>query len=431
MTLTRLAVALTISLFASFGVTYAQTVPALTDCQQNQESPDRVVYGSGGHMFIVSQDFRIDIPADKYVSQFAEVSRALQVKGIKLVIVPLAYKGLVDVKHLDLNDPVQRFYDWSLSRKTYRGFVQKLKALNVTTVDTLTPALVAKQQFFNKTDWHWTSEGSRLIADRVAATIRGLPVSRQLPPKQFKTTVLPDRELDGGSAYYASQIEKRCGVKLSTRETIHVYQTSAIDPSVGLLDDDAPDVVLAGTSFSAAPWNFEGFLKQALGVDVLGTAVIGGGVHSSLQSYLMSAAFLSHPPKVLVWEFDFDRLYDTPLEQKHWSQLLAMTQADCTNASPQTPAAVVSPETILEITQQVHPGILRLQFSDLSLRFFDATPSSGGVAQEIRQAGRWDFITNNGAYYLPVQNADHLKITIPDFQKNVSGTVAVTQCQTH
>lgn len=399
------------------------------DCLQNQISPERVVYGKEGHMFIVSQDFREEFPVEQTLPLFLAVSQSLNKQGIKLVVVPIAHKGIVDVKYLNRSDLIQREYNWLNARTAYRHLISGLKDSGVISVDTLSVATAFKNPFYNLTDWHWKSEGARLIAEKTAKTIKELPVYIGLPKKLYNTVQLSSIELDGGSAYYSSQIEKRCNTKVTTHENINIFKTQAVEESNNLLGDEQPDVILVGTSFSAAPWNFEGFLKQSLGTDVLNVATIGGGVNSSIQSYLLSDTFKLHKPKIIIWEYDFDRLYDNDLEKKQWSQLMAMVDADCTSASGVLKTKISYPVTLINLGGQFSSKIIHLKFSDLSLRFFDFESSANNQTKTTQQAGRWDFITNTGDYYFKTDNIDRFKISIPKFQENVNGEVSVSLCK--
>ena len=399
------------------------------DCQANQVDPDRVVYGLNSNMFIPSYDFRTDFPVDKYVPQFLKVSQNLSSQGIKLIIVPLSHKGLVRVDQLDLSDPIQSSYNWASARNQYNSFVRQLSESNIAVVDTLTPFLNSRMQIFNKTDWHWNSEGAQILAKQVGKAIGNISLSTPLTKKSYQTRLIGKLDLTGTSAYYASQIEKRCGTSLQSHEQVNHYETVETGSSTNLLDSDDPDIVLVGTSFSVQPWNFDGFIKQETGNDVLNTAVIGGGVNSSIQSYLLSDTYKEHKPKIIVWEFDFDRLYDTPLEQQHWGQLLAMTSANCTNEVQIGSYPVTYPSISFSLRSATNK-IVHLKFSDRSLLFFYATPVKDSKMLPPISVGRWGFIKNTGDYYVSHNEADALKLDIPDFQKDVKGEVVVSLCDT-
>lgn len=379
-------------------------------------------------MFIVSQDLREEFPVEQSLSFFSSVSHSLDMQGVKLIVVPIAHKGIVDVKFLNLSDPIQRSYNWLKARTSYRHLISGLNDVGITSVDTLSIAAASKNPFFNLTDWHWTSEGARSVAVKVAQTIKKLPISIKLPENLYKTIQIPSVELDGGSAYYSSQIEKRCNIKIMTRENINIFKTQKVKDSSNLLDDEQPDVVLVGTSFSAMPWNFDGFLKQNLETDVLNVSTIGGGVNSSIQSYILSDTFKLHKPKIIIWEFDFDRLYDNDLEKKQWGQLIAMADADCSSTANIMHSKVGYPTTTVNLEGQFSSKILHLKFSDLSLRFFDFIPSLNGVMGSEQQSGRWDFIINTGDYYFKTDTLDSFKVNIPEFQKNITGEVSISLC---
>ncbi|WP_407569897.1 alginate O-acetyltransferase AlgX-related protein [Deinococcus altitudinis] len=69
-----------------------------------------------------------------------------------------------------------------------------------------------------------------------------------------------------------------------------------------LLGDFTPPVVLAGSSYSVPELNFDGFLRTALGKDVLNESVYAGGAFTAMRDYLSSVNFQSGKPEVLIWE---------------------------------------------------------------------------------------------------------------------------------
>ncbi|NBV29476.1 hypothetical protein EBS02_10795, partial [bacterium] len=88
--------------------------------------------------------------------------------------------------------------------------------------------------------------------------------------------------------------------------------------------DKAPEIVLIGTSNSvnsSSYSNFDGFLKEALGTDVLNLSKTGGGFSDSMAEYLNSDQFKKSPPKIIIWEIP--SYYDLNKQNSFFAKILA------------------------------------------------------------------------------------------------------------
>ena len=103
--------------------------------------------------------------------------------------------------------------------------------------------------------------------------------------------------------------EEKCGDLPDTLlEPINLYETREAGQG-DLFALDTPLVALAGTSFSTEPYNFDGFLSEALRQPVLNAAVSAGGLYTALQDLLLNREPGGNP-RVIVWEY---RLGDAAL----------------------------------------------------------------------------------------------------------------------
>jgi alginate O-acetyltransferase complex protein AlgJ len=168
----------------------------------------------------------------------------------------------------------------------------------------------SSRDMFLKTDTHWTPGGAQTAAYATAQYIaQNVPVTLdktgyQCLPKEegiHKGDLL--RYIPAGSLSAALKLPQD---KLITFETIE----SGVEPAAGgddmsdaLFSEKSPSVTLVGTSYSANPkWNFEDFLKENLGADVLNAADEGLGPFETMQKYLKNSAFRETPPKLVIWE---------------------------------------------------------------------------------------------------------------------------------
>jgi alginate O-acetyltransferase complex protein AlgJ len=230
----------------------------------------------------------------------------LAAKNITLVIVPVPAKARV------YRDELGRYNFPSYKENVYQSFLQDMAAHKIYAVDTMRAMSVNKpnRQLFLKTDTHWTPEGAQTAAYATAQYVaQSVPVTFDKTgyicmPKE--TGVHKGDLLRYIPAGYFSTALKLPEDKLNTFETVE----NGIEPAAGennmsdaLFSDKTPPVTLVGTSYSANPkWNFENFLKENLGTDVLNAADEGLGPFETMQKYLKNSAFRDTPPKLVLWE---------------------------------------------------------------------------------------------------------------------------------
>ncbi|WP_180956050.1 alginate O-acetyltransferase AlgX-related protein [Monaibacterium marinum] len=157
----------------------------------------------------------------------------------------------------------------------------------------LRPVLSAVPQAYLRTDTHWTPEGARAVAGAIArpdvqvtafATSKSTPVLHEGDLLAF----VPTAPFPGPGA-----------------EALNTYDTIQRDSGLGadLFGDISIPGVLIGTSYSAdSRWHFEGFLKDALEMDILNLAEEGAGPFAPIQAYLESEIYRDTPPEVVIWD---------------------------------------------------------------------------------------------------------------------------------
>lgn len=227
-------------------------------------------------------------------------------RGIILVVVPVPSKARL------YREQLGRYEFPSYKENVYQTLLEDMNARGIPVVDTMRSMSIAKggQDMFLKTDTHWTPEGARTTAHATAQYIA------QSVPAEFEKAVyqcLPKNktiEHSGDLLRYIpvgglSAALNLPGDRLRSYEVIEMPEPAAGDEdiSAALFSETAPAVTLVGTSYSANPlWNFEGFLKENLGTDVLNAADEGLGPFETMQKYLSNEAFRETPPKLVIWE---------------------------------------------------------------------------------------------------------------------------------
>jgi SGNH hydrolase-like domain, acetyltransferase AlgX len=301
----------------------------ILDCAANREEYFRVVFGKDGNMFVAPIDFRTDLKAEIFTKYITSISDNLLKQGVRLIVVPIAPKGLADTKFLDTAEYLQKNYDFPLAERQYSELISQLRHNGVYVVNTL-PILKNMAPAFLKSDWHWKPEAARAIAEAVTRITSVTSAFDRISHIDFETKITGDMVLQDESAFLINRIQKLCGVKLSSIESINIYHTSRVTPEE-LLGDDSPDIVLAGTSYSKLYWNFDGFLKDSMHKDILNVSLVGGGPFGSMISYLTGKRFDQHKPKIIIWEWDTGRLTETVEDLSSWRQLQALAKSDCSS----------------------------------------------------------------------------------------------------
>jgi alginate biosynthesis protein AlgX len=249
----------------------------------------------------------------------------------------------------------------------------------------------------------------------------------RLSKEKFVNTFVRTENAEGRLGFVLEQV---CGTK-PPPEKINIYETSRVGGN--LLGDDEYPFVLIGSSFSAEPkYNFEGFLKEALGANVLNAAVSGGGYNASLEAYFQSPAYLKSKPKFLIWEFVASM---TPYDQTPLREIIPSVYGDC------------SGNALLSATSTMHPGttsvlqnpskeirgpqrFVSLKFADKTLLNFDLSLSfdDGQETVQIVRSGR---IPNEGQFYLKLSDefTGNLKEVTVTTKQNIKGAVSAKICK--
>src|SRR5690606_3539419 len=239
----------------------------------------------------LANDFGIPSPM---FAEFARLMDTFAAQGSQVAIFLQPTRGMM---HRDkIRAEYSYGFDFPRARASLEQFQAQLRHGGALVPDIL--PLVdnpPEDEYFFRRDHHWTPAGARATARLVADFLRRQPLHAELAPKSYRTEpgiVMPkDGTMNRGLRHH-------CGNNYGI-QYVPAYQTVPDSDDIGaLLDDDSePEVVLVGTSNSAArddeakSYNFDGYLKEYLGVDILNYALPGAGQDGALLQYLQSADY--------------------------------------------------------------------------------------------------------------------------------------------
>lgn len=233
------------------------------------------------------------------LAEIAAVDERLRQQGVELVVALLPAKARVYPEHLGR----YRLPEGPSGR--YQEALAGLQERGVTVVNLLQPLLAAKENgsVFLRTDTHWTPFGARVAARRIAGEVARLGPFQWLDEQEYVTSSSEPRPYRGDLTRFLplGTFYEAIG---PADDLLKQFETSA-SSSAGsdLFAAVQLPVVLVGTSYSQDErWNFPGWLREALGNDVLVAAQRGEGPYEPMIDYLDGEAFSSAPPRLVIWE---------------------------------------------------------------------------------------------------------------------------------
>jgi alginate O-acetyltransferase complex protein AlgJ len=271
-----------------------------------KEGSEGVLVGRDGWLFTREEfDYYPDATAqiNEKVDYISQVRDTLAQRDIDLVIVPVPAKSRL------YSDKLGRYRFPAYKQDVYASFVRSLKERNIPVADTLLrmKSSTAQDPLFLKGDTHWTPAGAWIAANAVAGEVTSDYPDLKYPKTEFVTKKTGTTSHEGDLTRYVPLGPAASWFGM-TPDQIAVYETeqktgSATLQEASLFSDEKIPVVLVGTSYSANPaWNFEGFLKQALGANVLNAADEGMGPFETMKKYLKDDSLATNPPQLVVWE---------------------------------------------------------------------------------------------------------------------------------
>ena len=347
--------------------------------------------------FDLSSDFGIP---QAMVPQFRRLIATFKKLGTEVAMVVQPTRGML---HPDkVRDDKRYGFDPTLSRARLSHFLSQLEEAGAIVPD-VTRLLDSPQteEYFFRRDHHWTPFGARVTAELTVEALLNHPVYEELAEKKFVTEAITKIAKDGTMNRALRQI---CGNNYGF-QYVQGYQTVPADEdgADALFGDSGdPEVVLIGTSNSASRdeafknYNFDGFLKEGLSVDILNYALPGAGQEGSLLNYVLSEDFDPEaPPKLIIWEHPVNWRLEDPLMYR---ELLPAISGGCSHnrkmVTPLTkdlPAMEAGTRVELYANAGKHQqdfskqrGFIELNFSDANIRdFYVITYYDNGARDKV------------------------------------------------
>ncbi|MBV7561305.1 alginate biosynthesis protein AlgX [Pseudomonas sp. sia0905] len=265
--------------------------------------------------------------------EFARLMKTFAAKGTHVAIAVQPTRGLM---HHDKVRPDRAYgFDYIKASSSLGKFQQQLRAGGAIVPDMLQVVKnPPKNDYFFRRDSHWTPTGAQVTARALADEIMRQPFYETLNKKAYRTepgvTIPKNGILD-------MALERICHNTYGY-QFVKNYRTVPDSSDASGLFEDAPDpeAVLVGTSNSAAredetrQYNFDGYLKQYLSIDILNFALPGAGQDGALLEYLLSSSYSpDKPPKLLLWELPANYSLDSPYLYR---QLIPAINGGCSKA---------------------------------------------------------------------------------------------------
>lgn len=297
-------------------------------------------HGKNGWLFR-DADFRTDFKATpETMDYFKRLNSLLAGKGQRLIVAFQPPRGMMEQQYIDPADRPAG-YTPEKAREGYRAFLAQLHDADIVAPDLSNVA--AGTNYFPKGDFHWTPEGARDSASKIALSIRDLSSYDDMPQGKFNYVISGYGPADRGA--FEEFIQSTCKENIELTSEPFWQSTSEAAGAADLLGDAAaPAITLLGTSNSSEEqkFNFAGFLRHDLGTDIYNAAILGGGFGSSAFRYFASDEYRKQPPKVILWEFLSQHNYNNAESQASLRQMIPAVHGACEASS----ALAVSSGTI-------------------------------------------------------------------------------------
>ena len=175
----------------------------------------------------------------------------------------------------------------------------------------------------------WREDSAQYTAD----LIKALPSYQSIPKKQYSTRTNGEQNIPGS---FEKFIQEKCDSEIKD-ETVPLYETAAdIDGSredALFGDEESAQIVLVGTSNATEPdpsyANFGGFLRAFLSADIYNASISGGGIYAPIVTYLRSDEYLTHKPKIIVWEIASHYKFHKDLFNDIFDESIPGAYGDC------------------------------------------------------------------------------------------------------
>lgn len=351
-------------------------------------------------------------------AEYARLIAELGEKGTTLAMILQPTRGLM---HRDKVRPDKRQgFEFEQARESFGAYLNQLRTAGAVVPDmTQLVDHPPEEAYFFKRDHHWTPQGARATARVVANHLKQQLIYQQLTKKAYQT--------EGGLTHYRDgtlnlALQRLCGDHFGF-QYLPGYRTAPTDNDISALFDEqpAPEVILLGTSNSAVrdeenkQFNFDGFLKEYLSVDLLNFAMPGAGEYGSMIEYLHSDSYSpDSPPKLILWELPANYTLADPLMYR---QLIPAISGQCHDENTvlrqqQQPSSLRVEERVELLsntgaqrrTLSGYDGYLDIRIGDHNVKdFYIIVYYDNGARDKVWI--RREAIVSGGQYYLELSKA--------------------------
>lgn len=278
---------------------FEEALPFRTFAQQSwtalrlaafQEAHTGALVGQDGWLFTL-EEFTTPQDAPDFSREVKDARDQLAKRGITLIPVIVPDKARIMAKRQDF------LRDAEIETR-YNRTLAVLAAIGLPALDVRAPLQMLDDAAFLRTDTHWSAEGAQATAQIIANQMPNLMGDIG----SYQTQAIGNSTLEGDLLAFVDTGPFQSWVGPAA-ETVTLYETTPQTNDLGLFDTPKINVALVGTSFSARPdLHFDGFLKSALGQDVLNMAEEGLGPFEPMRRFLASPILSSNPPTTVIWE---------------------------------------------------------------------------------------------------------------------------------
>ena len=319
------------------------------------------------------------------IKAIADISKALESRGTKLVYVPVPTKGLVHSDQIGTH-ATRLGFDVRVARALYADTLSKLRSLDVTTIDAVEglSGVAWPEETFFSSDPRMTNTGLRVLSIAIANEVGG--------------------GVTGGSAFSTSidgelvlESHDRFIRQLSCQATLPEAKTPRYVTSKVSVDYQPREVIVVGSRITNGDErNFAGFLSQALGREVT-SAQPAESALSAMAAYLTSDSFAQTAPDVLIWAVP---IWENPATNgdQPLRELAAASMGRCANDGLTSSDGKVFDLDWSSLTPEMS---LRIEAENaISAATFDFTDSQG--TSRIRTVVRPDIELATKRIFLPL-----------------------------
>lgn len=261
-----------------------------------------VVIGEEGWLF-THEEFPLPSTQAKVIRRNLAKIRAtvdlLRSKGIETVVVPVPAKAEIYSDHVP-----EKLRGHIVASDVVTDYLSQHRIPWIPLKDAMLQARSTGADPFFRTETHWTPEGSRLAAERIAAWV-GEQGRNNWTPRPFTVTPLASKPLESdletfipvrpGFAHLLPPGEKY--------QTYRVESAETVASESALFSDAGNPVALVGTSYSADErWNFTGWLRSLLATDIDNVSEKAKGPYASMEKFLDMLDDGKTGARLVIWE---------------------------------------------------------------------------------------------------------------------------------